>query len=99
MLMTNKASIVQLQDVMRLCFSSHPARRLVTGRQVHTMQTAKLEVQQLIDDNLIPSVRQKVDHHAAVSVRGGKPVRGVVLEAAKNSMLVRSAQLSALPTS
>ena len=66
---------------------------------LHTMKTAQLEVQQLVDDNLFPSVGQKVDHHAAMCVCSRKPVGGVVLEAAQGSTLVRSARLSALPAS
>ncbi len=62
---------------------------------MHTLETAQLEVQQLVDDNPIPSMRQEVDHHAAVSVRSSKPVGEVVLEAAQDSMLVRRAELSA----
>ena len=56
--------------------------------QPHTMKTAKTKVQQLVDDNLIPSVGQEVYHHTPMSVCSCKAVGGVVLKAAQDSRLL-----------
>ena len=59
--------------------------------QPPTVQTPKIEVQQLIDNYLLPGVGQAVNHHAPLCVSAGELVGAVMLEAAQTHFMHQDA--------